>query len=68
MAKLRETKRQNKFTYLYVIQFKSTTHPTQWEDTEVTEDYKEARYLLKESRSAYRNTGTVRMIERRQLN
>jgi len=58
------TKRQNKFIYLYVIQYRWQAGAA-WEDVEETEDLKEARYLLKESRMAYRGNGSVRMINRR---
>lgn len=55
----------NKFIYLFIIQFSCGYG---WEDCEETEDYKEACYLYKESALAYRGSGSVRMIKRRELN
>jgi len=55
--------RQNKFTYLYVIQ---GNYGFGWEDLTQSENYKEARADLKD----YRNNepGPHRMIQRREPN
>ena len=54
-----------KYKYLKVIQF-SCGHG--WEDVDETEDAQNARYLHKEYAMAFRATGSVRCIDRRELN
>ena len=55
----------NKYSYLKVIQF---TCGYGWEDVDETTDQTEANYLYKEYQLAYKGSGSVRMITRRQLN
>lgn len=68
-------RRENKYQYFKVLQFKSSHPSGYWEDIEELETDStyyapkekriEFRYNVSESRKAYQGTGTLRVIKRR---